>query len=120
MLNSKIHPSAEIIYELLKKDHPTISLATVYKTLHLLKEIGIIQQFDSIEGKIRYDSETHLHLNLVCSRCGEISDIASPTLEKSWNKIIEEIHEKIGTKPNGQLLNLYYLCSNCQKESILK
>lgn len=109
VLESKDHPSAELIYNTLKNTFPTISLATVYKTFHLLHELGLIQEVGIEEGKIRIDPNKALHVNLICTKCGSITDYITENFAQHWLNIIKDL--KIA--PVGQLINIYYLCKKC-------
>jgi len=104
------HPSADQIYQELKIDYPTISLGTIYKTLHLLKELGLIQELGFNEGSIRYDPDMELHINMVCSKCGKISDYKAENVKKLWSAIISDL----GIKPKGHRIDIYYECDDCK------
>ena len=106
------HPTTEQIYEALKKDHPTISLGTIYKTLHLLKQLNLIQELGFNEGSIRYDPNTELHINMVCTRCGHIEDYEPENFKSIWKELIS----KLTFKPKGQRIDLYYECDKCKKK----
>ena len=110
ILTRKDHPSADQIYQHLKTDYPTLSLGTVYKTLHTLKELGLIQELGFNEGSIRYDPDMELHINLVCSKCGKIEDYKAENVTKLWNAIISNLH----LKPIGQRIDIYYECDDCK------
>ena len=112
VISSPDHPSVEQVYTAIKKEYPTMSLATVYKNMLLLKEDGLIQEVDSLNGQLRYDPNTGLHINLICSKCGVIKDATSETLKGAWGDIIREI----GIRPQGQLVNIYYTCEKCKAE----
>ena len=106
------HPTTEQIYQALKRDHPTISLGTVYKTLHLLKQLGLIQELRFNEGSIRYDPNMQLHINKICTKCGHIDDYESETFNSNWKELIS----KLNFKPKGQRIDLYYECETCKKK----
>ena len=110
ILSRKDHPTAEKIYQELRNEYPTISLGTIYKTLHLLKDLGLIQELGFNEGSVRYDPDMELHINMVCSKCGIISDYKAEKVEKLWNAIISDIR----IKPKGQRIDIYYECNNCK------
>ena len=110
ILSRKDHPTAEKIYQELRNEYPTISLGTIYKTLHLLKDLGLIQELGFNEGSVRYDPDMELHINMVCSKCGIISDYKAEKVEKLWNSIISDIR----IKPKGQRIDIYYECNNCK------
>jgi Fur family peroxide stress response transcriptional regulator len=69
------HPSAEDIYKAVSQRFPTMSLATVYTTLGLLKEKGNVLELTIDPDKKRYDPETALHNHLMCISCKRIIDI---------------------------------------------
>ena len=74
VLSSKEHPTADQVYRQVKKSHQTLSLATVYQTLHLLTEIGLLQELDFHDRVSRYDPDTSPHINVICEGCGKIED----------------------------------------------
>ena len=84
----KDHPTADQIYQELKTDYPTLSLGTIYKTLHTLKELGLIQELGFNEGSTRYDPDMEPHINLVCSKCGKIEDYKAENVKKLLHSII--------------------------------
>jgi len=109
ILSRKDHPTAEQIYQKLRIEYPTISLGTIYKNLHLLEELGLIQELGFNEGSVRYDPDMEAHINMVCSKCGKISDYISEHVKKLWNTVISDL--KI--KPSGQRIDIYYECEDC-------
>jgi Fur family peroxide stress response transcriptional regulator len=76
--NCNMHPTAETIYSIISADYPTMSLATVYKTLDLLKESGIIQELNIGENTSRYDVLPKPHPHIICTKCGKIEDLDIP------------------------------------------
>ncbi len=68
------HPSAEVIYQQVKKRFPMISLGTVYKTLEKFYEVGLIQKVSPITEVARYDAVTGPHHHMVCLECQSIQD----------------------------------------------
>jgi Fur family transcriptional regulator, peroxide stress response regulator len=69
------HPSAEDIYRSVQERFPTMSLATVYSTLAVLKEKGNVLELTVDPNKKRYDPNTSLHNHLICVKCKTIVDI---------------------------------------------
>ena len=111
ILSRKDHPTADQIYHELKKQYPTISLGTVYKTLHLLKDLGLLQELGFPEGSIRYDPDMDLHINIVCSKCGKIYDHKTKNVKNLWAAVLSELD----IKPKGQRIDIYYECDDCTK-----
>src|SRR5262249_50707329 len=70
------HPTVEAVYDAARADMPTISLKTVYQTLHDLAAMGEIALLDIGTGTIRVDPNVEIaHQHLVCTRCGTIRDV---------------------------------------------
>lgn len=73
-MNEHSHPTAEMVYERIKVTHPTISLATVYKTLETLVEFQLADKVATTEGTYRYDGKTEDHHHIVIEETNEIID----------------------------------------------
>jgi len=90
------HPTADTIYKALVKDMPTISKTTVYNTLNILTEKGIILPISITGTEVRYDFSGNRHHHFLCEKCRKISDInvICPNLEKEEinGNIIKELH----------------------------
>jgi Fur family peroxide stress response transcriptional regulator len=111
VLSSKDHPSAEQVYSKISKNHPGISLTTIYHTLDILKELNLVEELRFDSSRSRYDPNTSIHANIICQRCGEIQDYESEGIRKNWLRIISEI----GLEPIGQRLDIYIECKKCKK-----
>jgi len=111
VLSSKEHPTADQVYRQVKKSHQTLSLATVYQTLHLLTEIGLLQELDFHDRVSRYDPDTSPHINVICEGCGKIEDYEAKNVKKLWSQIIKSL----GFKPTSQRIDVYRKCKQCQK-----
>ena len=74
-LGKKTHPTMEEMYSGIREENPTISLATVYKNVNLLKERGMVIEINMPNGKMRYDYLSHPHIHLVCKSCGCVEDL---------------------------------------------
>ena len=72
---TKTHPSAETIHEMLRQEHPDISLATVYRNLALFKKQGLIQSIGTVGGVERFDANTAPHVHFVCTCCDAVLDL---------------------------------------------
>jgi Fur family peroxide stress response transcriptional regulator len=110
---SEGHPSAEQIYEQIKVDYPTTSLATIYKTLSLLKNMGEVFELTFASVGSHYDgNKPYPHPHVICNQCGRILDPESETVAG----IAQEIARQTGYKITHQQLNFFGLCPKCQKE----
>ena len=106
------HPSADDIHGLVLKDFPTTSLATVYKTITLLKELGEVLELEFSQGSNRYDgSKPFPHPHVVCTGCKKIVD---PDLE-SLAAMTAEVSRQTGFELVDHRLDFYGLCPGCQE-----
>ena len=108
--NPNQHLAAEDIYAMVRKSHPEIGMATVYRSLDLLSNEKIINQLNFEEGYSRYELESQAHHHhLVCLRCGKITEFNDNLLEK--------VEKEIATQHNfeivGHLLKFYGYCPSC-------
>lgn len=75
------HPDAETIYTRVRRRLPSISLDTVYRTLRMLEEKGVISRVPSMQDRARFDANMNRHHHFVCEACGRISDFYSAELD---------------------------------------
>jgi Fur family peroxide stress response transcriptional regulator len=108
-LNSRAHPSAQQVYDEVKKIHPTVSLATVYKTLEVLRDLDLAQEINFPKGQARFDFYMNPHINLICSKCGTITDLDDITVEEITRKVAAATK----FKPTGQRMDVYGICQKC-------
>ena len=71
----KDHPTADVVYENIRKELPAISLGTVYRNLRVLCEAGRIRKVDCGDGLDHFDANTLVHQHFICEECGKIEDI---------------------------------------------
>jgi Fur family peroxide stress response transcriptional regulator len=107
--SSREHPTAGRICNEVRKQYPTVSLATVYKTIDILKKQHIIQELAVVDGETRFDSNTEAHFNLVCVKCGGVRDSDNPVIKD----FIEEAAATAKFNFTGQSLVLYGICHQC-------
>jgi Fe2+ or Zn2+ uptake regulation protein len=73
------HLDAEEIHRLARREHPQIGLATVYRTLNLLKELDLVTAVGLGEPHSHFELCAEDHIHLVCSTCGRVVDVPAPT-----------------------------------------
>ena len=110
-LNSREHPSAQQMYAEVKKIHPTVSLSTVYKTLEVLSDLELVQEINLPKGQARFDSCMNPHINLICLKCGTITDLDDTTIKETTRKVTESTK----FKPTGQRMDVYGICQKCSR-----
>ena len=120
--NTDKHLSAEDIYIKALKVNPSIGLTTVYRTLDLFNQIGVVQKFDFGDKKARYEltvnpQKKKHHHHLVCMRCNTIVDYTNFMREELelMNKTEKELSKKYNFKIMHHIIHFYGLCENCHK-----
>ena len=81
LISTDRHPTAEEIYDDLRKELPAISLATVYKTLETFEKFGFISKTRATGERARFDANQTPHHHLICKKCGRIEDLYDASLE---------------------------------------
>lgn len=107
--DNESHPTAEEILSGVRASYPTVSMATIYNTLHALRELGELQELTLDPERRHYDPRTDAHSHLVCSSCGEIKDIEAVSPEKLM--LPEEVEKEF--KVTSSRVNFFGLCKKC-------
>ncbi|MDD4503829.1 MAG: Fur family transcriptional regulator [Clostridiaceae bacterium] len=108
--NTKEHPSVDMLYSSLQPVYPTMSLATVYKSLEVFKELGLVQELNVGEDKFRYDANVNQHPHITCTVCGKVEDVDDEMLFD----LSEQVERKTGYKLINQQLYFFGYCPNCK------
>lgn len=111
--NEGKHLTAEELYDLVKIECPEIGLATVYRTVLLLEELGVVCRLDLNDGCSRYElvheDENHQHHHLICTNCGKVIEVEGDLLES----LEHSIEEKYNFKIKNHSVKFYGLCKEC-------
>lgn len=108
------HPSVEDIYDQIKINFPTMSLATVYRNIVLIKSLGEVLELGFPDGSNRYDGNNpHPHPHVICIKCKKIVDPDLDSLEDMTKELAEETDFKI----LNHRLDFFGICSNCMAEN---
>ena len=114
LAESEGHPSVEDIFRQVKPIFPTTSLATIYKTVNLLKNIGEVVELDFSEESNRYDgNRPYPHPHLICTKCKTVVDPDMATI----SDLSEELAKKTGYEIVTHRLDFFGICPRCQKNS---
>jgi len=107
------HPSARQLHEELRQHFPTTSLATVYKTLNVLKDLGEVTEMGFSDDDNRYDAVSpHPHPHLICVQCRKIIDAdAEPASE-----LARQLAATSGYRIMSHRMEFYGLCPDCRRE----
>jgi Fur family transcriptional regulator, peroxide stress response regulator len=111
VMNTKSHPTADWVYDQVRKEIPSISLGTVYRNLKLLAKSGEIQELDIAGGFSHFDGNSDNHYHFRCEKCGRLFDLD----ETVDNSIEHRIAKKTGFIVKRHYLELIGLCNDCQK-----
>lgn len=108
--NTKSHPDANWIYERVRKEIPHISLGTVYRTLGILKEAGLLRELDYGSSLSHYDANTENHPHIVCTNCGRIVDLPLSLP----HRLKEQASKATDFLITDLRLEFYGLCPHCR------
>lgn len=112
--NTNEHPNAETIYKRLEPNYPTISLATVYKSLELFAELNMIQIINIGGNSYRYDPNIRKHPHIICNVCQKIEDLDN----RNFEHLSSEVEGLTNYKITDQQLCFYGVCSSCASKKI--
>ncbi|WP_458701101.1 Fur family transcriptional regulator [Sulfurospirillum sp. 1307] len=114
LYNHDEHFTPESLYLLIKQEYPNlgVGIATIYRTLNLLEESGIVTSlsFGSSGKKYELGNKPH-HDHIICTNCGKITEFSDDEIEKKQL----EIAFKYNFKLTGHIMQLYGVCETCQK-----
>lgn len=110
--NTNTHPTADWIYEQVKKEIPNISLGTVYRNLRLLSEMGKIRVLDFGSSYSRFDGNSHHHYHFICDNCEKIYDLDIPFDEK----LNEKVNNETPFLVKNHRIDFTGLCPECQEK----
>ena len=113
LASNEEHLSAEKIHERVKAEFPFTSLATIYKTVTLLKKLGEVMELGFVDDSNRYDgARPYPHPHLVCMKCKKILDPEIPTL----SKLSKELAQRTGYHILNHRLDFFGICPQCQEK----
>ena len=108
---SKGHPTVERIYETVRAEFPTTSIATIYKTVNLLKQLNEVLELGFPDGSNRYDgNKPYPHPHVICTKCKKIID---PNLG-SIEDLTKEVIKKTGFQILNHRVDFFGTCRDCQ------
>ena len=111
LLTTDEHPSVRQILEAARKSVPGISLSTVYSSVSELSRLGLVKELEFNEAENRYEGNLSHHINLVCTRCGSISDyMTAHTID------MDHIRETTQFRASRSRFELYGVCAKCTRK----
>ncbi|MDD3368151.1 MAG: transcriptional repressor [Lachnospiraceae bacterium] len=101
------HPTADVVFEKVRKTNPNISLGTVYRNLTVLADIGEIDRLKLGDGVDHFDANTSKHFHFICKKCGCVQDIFD--FDESTLPTIKNFEGQI----EGHVTYFYGTCEHC-------
>ncbi len=107
------HLDAEELFVLARERDPGLSLSTVYRTLNVLKEMGLVEELHLGEEHHHYEvAGLAEHYHLICTRCGQVIEFETELIERMKREVAEE-H---GFEISGMHVDLMGVCAACREE----
>jgi len=105
------HPTAALLYDVVRRKLPKLSLGTVYRNLELLVRMGLIQKLDFAGGEARFAGNVQWHSHLRCVDCGRLDDVSAPPLDLCG----PAAHDWGGFQVLGHRLEIFGVCPQCRR-----
>jgi len=108
------HPTVDEIYDMVKKQYAQVSLATIYRNVEQLSQMGKIWKIEIPEGPARYDGNMEKHYHIRCTKCGNVNDV---WFKGNMNKIInlKNIEKKFSI--TGYRIEFEGICDSCNNKT---
>jgi len=117
LLASPEHPTADAVYERVRKEHPHMSRATVHRTLEVLCEVGEARKVTLLHDSARYDGNVSPHHHVVCVKCQRIRDVQIPQAD---SRLLESCRGIGDFHVLGASIEIQAVCSECSGRSSSK
>jgi Fur family ferric uptake transcriptional regulator len=113
-LKTEKHLTIDDLYELVRKKHPKIGLATVYRAMRVICDAGLAREADFGDGVKRFEHEyQHQHHDhLVCLKCGRVIEVLSPKIEH----LQERLAKKHNFTPVRHRMVIFGTCRECKRK----
>ena len=109
--NTREHPTADTVYLHVREEFPNISLGTVYRNLNLLADIGEAIKISTPNGGDRFDGRTDPHYHVVCTCCGNVSDLEMS--EEQIHYINQLANDNFDGSIESHTTLFYEICAEC-------
>lgn len=106
----KTHPNAEMLYGVLQPKYPSMSFATVYKTVEILDKINVIKILNTGEDSMRYDADISIHHHIQCRKCGSVDDL----MDVDSSALVKEAEKLSGYDIEGHQFYFFGVCPRCK------
>ena len=107
------HPSADMVYEALRRENPNLSLGTVYRNLKLLEETGRVRRVTTLQNVERYDACCGDHAHFICKSCGCVKDLT--VVNRDIGR--DSCHVDPGDSVEWMNVTFGGICSDCRAQT---
>lgn len=112
--DTDLHPSADWVYQTLKRTHPDLSLGTVYRNLAFFKEQGMVACVGVVNGQERFDAVTEPHTHFICDGCGAVIDLPEIPVDPALDS---KVGEQYGFSVDYHALVFHGTCAHCKSQN---
>lgn len=112
LTRNAVHPTAERLHQIIKCENPdsNLGIATVYRNLKKLAELGIIKKIEGLEESEHFDHNTHTHYHFLCTKCNRVFDIDADIAPD----VLEKVEEQTGFKVSHYDIVMQGICKDCK------
>lgn len=111
LTKNAIHPTAEELLEILKRDNLNVGITTLYRNLNQLAQTGMIKKIDGLESPAHFDHNTFEHYHFICKKCNRVFDIPQEVAPD----IIKNTRKATGFDIISHDIVFHGICSDCKK-----
>jgi len=108
------HPTVDEIYDIVKEQYPQVSLATIYRNVEQLSQMGKIWKIEIPEGPARYDGNMEKHYHIRCTKCGKVNDV---WLKGNLDDIINLANIEQNFSVTGYKIEFEGICDSCNNKT---
>jgi len=116
LVGAAAHPSADELYATIRRELPTLSLATVYKTLERLSRLGVVRRVSRAGARSRWDAGPESHHHLVCIECGKVSDVLDARLDAMQGRA-RMLAGRRGFEVTSHVVDIFGRCADCRRRN---
>ncbi len=111
LTSNAVHPTAEALLEILKRDNSNIGITTLYRNLNQLADAGMIKKIDGLETSAHFDHNTHEHYHFICNVCKKVFDVPSDVAPD----LVKNTRMATGFDIENHDIVFHGICSDCKK-----
>jgi len=116
VMKDRSHPTADEIYEKVRKILPKISMGTVYRNLDILATCGLISKIQPVLSQMRFDGKTQDHYHVTCTGCGRIEDAPIEPRDSTMDSLENALGHLTKYGIFGHKLEFFGLCRDCMEK----